>query len=226
MPPCPRPGTGRWPARSAAAGVEAFLLRRRVLIGHQHRAAPFAAQPDALEHAQEQQHGRPDADAVVGGHQADQEGRHAHDHQRHHQHALAADAVAEVAEDQPAQRTRDEADREGGVGQHGRHQRVVRGEVQFVEHDAGDDAVQEEVVPLDGGADQRGGDDSAHRRCWPCLLSWWMAGRSAPRLAVGVLRLDWRMPHHRLPWRRPRPSACMPPARRRLASRAGTVPAI
>ena len=28
-------------------------------------------------------------------------------------------------------------------------------------------------------------------------LLWWMAGRSAPRLAVGVLRLDWRMPHHR-----------------------------
>jgi hypothetical protein len=27
----------------------------------------------------------------------------------------------------------------------------------------GDDAVQEKVVPLDGGADQRRGDDFAHR---------------------------------------------------------------
>ena len=61
--------------------------------------------------------GRRDADLLVGRQQADQDGRHAHDHERQHQHALAADLVAEMAEDDAAQRTGDEADGEGGVGQ-------------------------------------------------------------------------------------------------------------
>ncbi|MCY1229240.1 hypothetical protein D9M72_415980 [compost metagenome] len=155
--------------------IEAPFARRRVLIGHQHRAAPFAAQADALQHAQQQQQDRrQDADAVVGRHQSDQEGGHAHDHQRDHQHALAADLVAEVPEDHAAQRPRDKAHRKGGVGQHGGHQRVIAGEVQLVEDQAGDHAVQEEVIPLDGGADHGRQRDLADRlfvgACHACLL--------------------------------------------------------
>ena len=100
------------------AAVEAAPALGGVLDRHQHRAAPLAADPDALGEAQQhQQHRRPDADLGVGGQAPDQEGGHAHDQQRQHQHGLAADAVAEVAEDDAAERPADEADGEGGKGQ-------------------------------------------------------------------------------------------------------------
>ena len=78
---------------------------------------------------------------VVGRQHADQEGGDAHDHQGHHQHALAADLVAEVAEDHAADGARQEAHGEGAVGQHGRDERIAAREIQLAEHDAGDDAV-------------------------------------------------------------------------------------
>ncbi|KAG1244112.1 hypothetical protein G6F65_021991 [Rhizopus arrhizus] len=91
------------PTTTMAADARKAMRQPQAMNCSSHRAAPFAAQADALEHAQQQQQdGRPDADAVVGGHQTDQECGHAHDHQRHHQHAFPADAVAEMAEDQAA----------------------------------------------------------------------------------------------------------------------------
>ncbi|MPM16388.1 hypothetical protein SDC9_62767 [bioreactor metagenome] len=107
-----------------------------------------------MRHTQQQeQDGRADADLRIGGHQADQEGGHAHDHQRHHQHALAADLVAEVAEDHAAQRPRHKAHGERGVCQQRGDERIVAGEVELVENDARHHAIEEKVVPLDGGAD-------------------------------------------------------------------------
>jgi hypothetical protein len=149
--------------------IEAPLFLRRVLVRHEHRAAPFAAQADALCHPkQQQQQRRRDADLRIGGHQPDQEGGHAHDHQRDDEHALAPDLVAEVAEDHAAQRPRDEAHREGGVGQQRRHHRVAARKVELVEHDAGHHAVQEEVVPLDGGAHQGRNHHPANRFLVAC----------------------------------------------------------
>ena len=93
----------------AAAAVAARPLHR-----DQHRAAPFAADADALEHAQHGQDDRaPDADRCVGRHEGDQEGGDAHQHQRGDQRRLAADAVAVVAEDRGADRPADEADEVG-----------------------------------------------------------------------------------------------------------------
>ncbi len=76
---------------------------------------------------QQQRGGRPQTDAVVGGDQADQYGRHPHDHQRQDQHASAADAVAGVPEDHAAQRPGDEAHGKSGIGEQGRDQESPAG---------------------------------------------------------------------------------------------------
>jgi hypothetical protein len=98
--------------------------------------------------------GGPDADGVIGRHQPDAEGRHPHDEQRQDQHGLAPDPVAEVTEDDPAERPGGEPDPVGGQGQEGARGRVGLGEEELVEHQGGGGPVEEEVVPLDGGADE------------------------------------------------------------------------
>ena len=79
---------------------------------------------------------RPDADLRVGRQQADQHGRDAHQDEAQHQQALAPDPVAIMAEHDPADRPRDEAERIGGEGEQGPGQRVEGGEEQLVEHQA------------------------------------------------------------------------------------------
>ena len=97
---------------------------------------------------------RPDADLGIGRQQADQHRRHAHQDQAQHQQPLAADPVAEMAEDDAADRPRDEAERIGGEGEQGAGQRIVGGEEQPVEDQGGGRAVEEEIVPFDGRADR------------------------------------------------------------------------
>ncbi len=140
------------------------FVSRRVFECHEHRAAPFAAQPDALQQAQEQQdQRRRNADAVVGRHESDEERRNAHDRQRNDQQGFAPELVTEVSEENPAERARGEAHGIDGVGERGGDERVAAGEEEFVEHEPGDGPVQKEVVPLDGRADQAGQRDRAHR---------------------------------------------------------------
>ena len=58
----------------------------RPLHGHQDRAAPFAADADALNEAQQRQYNRaPNADRRVGRHEGDGEGREPHDDERRDQ---------------------------------------------------------------------------------------------------------------------------------------------
>ena len=122
--------------------------------GQQHRAAPLAADPDALDEAQDGQQDRtPDSDLVVGRNERDREGRDAHQQQGRDQRRLAADAIAVVAEDRGADRPRDEPDRVDAERLQRADQRIGVREVQLGEDQAGDGAVEEEVVPLDGGAD-------------------------------------------------------------------------
>ncbi len=77
---------------------------------------------------------------------------------------LAADLVAVVAEDHPADRPGDEAHRERREGQERAYQRIEAGKEQLVEDQRGGDAVDEEVVPLQRGPDQTRDDDATHRR--------------------------------------------------------------
>src|SRR6185437_12029621 len=72
------------------------------------------------------------------------------------QGGLAADPVAEMSEDRRTHRARDEADGIDAERLQRAHQRVGVREEQLGEHQAGDDAVEEEIVPLDRGADRAG----------------------------------------------------------------------
>ena len=141
-------------------GPEAALVVAAVLGGHQDGTAPLTADREALHQAADhQQDRRGDADGRVRRQQADRERAGAHHQQRDDQHGLAADLVAEVAEDHAAERPGDEAERVG-------HERVERAlgaadlaEEHLAEDEGGGRPEEEEVVPLDGGADQAGADD-------------------------------------------------------------------
>ena len=147
------------------AGVEPALLGGAGLQGHQHRAAPLPAEAEALQEPQgDQQDRRPDPDHGVRRQQADRERGDAHQQQRDHQDVLAAELVAVVPEDHAAERPGDEPDRVRREGQQRADQRVEAREEQLVEDQRRGRAVDEEVVPLQRGADQARDDDPAHGR--------------------------------------------------------------
>src|SRR5581483_201207 len=139
-----------WPAT-----VKAAPARGRVLDRHENRTAPFAADADALEDAQdEQQDRRPDADRLIGREKADQERCHAHDQNGQHQHSFTADPIAIVTEDDAADRSRQKADEEGRISEQGAYHRIVVRKEQLVQHNRCHHAVKEEVIPFNGCADR------------------------------------------------------------------------
>jgi len=98
----------------------------------------------------------------VGWQAADQKGAGPHDQHGQHQHGLAADAVAEMAEDHAAKWPRHEAD---GIGCEGRERAddwIETWEEQLVEHQRCRGAVDQEIVPLHRRADHAGPHDGAH----------------------------------------------------------------
>lgn len=71
----------------------------------EHRADPFAPDCEALQDARSgEQQGRCDTDLVVSRQRADERRRAAHHQHRRDEHAFAAELVAEVSEDDPAER--------------------------------------------------------------------------------------------------------------------------
>src|SRR5262249_44224112 len=123
-----------------------------------------AAYADPLNHAQErQQHRRRWAQLFVRREQADEHSTHAHEEQCGHQRRLAADPIAQVAEEDPAQRPGDEARGEGEERKDLADELALLGEEQPREDEGRRRAVEEEVVPLDGGAHGTG-DHRFHQR--------------------------------------------------------------
>lgn len=142
-------------------GPEAAAAVTAVLGDDQHGPAPLTAEGEPLDQPQHgEQDRRPDPDARVGRQQPHREGRPAHHEQAEDEQLLAAEPVPEVPEHHPAERPGQEPDRVGDEGDQGPGQRVTGGEEQLVEHQRGGGAVEEEVVPLDGGPDQTRGDDA------------------------------------------------------------------
>ena len=91
-------------------GVQAALVVGRVLGDVDRGAAVLAAEGQALEQPQDHQDGRrEDADLRVGRQKADQGGRAAHDRDGQQEGVLAADDVADAAEDHRAERSDGEA---------------------------------------------------------------------------------------------------------------------
>ena len=149
------------------AGVKGALVGRCGFVRHEHRAAPLAAKANALgKTADDQQDRRPDADGVIGGDKADANSSDTHDFQGQDEHFFTAQLVAEVAKNHAAQRPRHKADRKCGKSKHSADTRVKIGEIQLVEEKPGHNAVQEEVVPFDDGAD----DGRSHNAAQILLL--------------------------------------------------------
>ena len=131
------------------AGVLALGFPGCVLVAHQDGAAPFRAEGQALDHADEHQQGRGEqAHLLVGGQEADEERGHAHEDQRGHQHGLAADLVAEVTADDAADGPGGEAHAEGGEGGQGAGHRVAGGEERRSEVQGRGGAEADEVIGL------------------------------------------------------------------------------
>lgn len=148
--------------RPAGSAEDTAFAVRGVLDGHQHRTAPFAAGRDALQDAQGDQQDRcRDADGGIGGQKPDQGGCHAHQGQGHHQDHAPTVAVTVVSGQECTERAEQEADADREERQDGRDPGACGLEEQFAEDQARGHRVDEEVVPLDGGADDGGENHSA-----------------------------------------------------------------
>ena len=92
------------------AGIEAATAFGGVFRHVGRCAAVFTAKRQTLQHAQDDERHRSDpADAVVGRQKADQEGRKTHDQDGDEEGVLAAQLVADIAEQDRAERTEAEA---------------------------------------------------------------------------------------------------------------------
>ena len=94
----------------------------------------------------------------VVGQQADGEGAEAHQRHGDQEGVLAADQVAEAAEEQRAEWPDGEAGGKGEQGEDECRRRIDAGE-ELRREDRGERAVDVEVVPLEHGAERRGEDD-------------------------------------------------------------------
>src|SRR5699024_10417872 len=113
------------------------------------------------------------------------------------QQLLAPVLVAEVTEDDSADRTRDEADRIGGEAGENRRERIVRGREQNVEHQCGCGCVEEELIPLDDRSGHRGDDDLAQLSADRLLLGAVLGTHETPSIPQSaspfIARIVWRV---------------------------------
>ena len=101
-------------AKLREGAIQRPFTRRGVLGRQQCRAAPFTAQTQTLTKTrQRQQHRCQNADGLVGGQQADGDGRNTHRQQRGHKRHFTPDAIAKMTKQRRANRTRDEGDSKG-----------------------------------------------------------------------------------------------------------------
>ena len=132
------------------AGEESAALVRGVLAHEGGGAGVLAAGGEALDKFEQDQQGRsPDADLRVAGQQADGEGAGGHEHQGRGEDLLAADLVAEPAEDDSAEGAGDEGGGEGSQQEQGLDG-LVRLRQEHRSHGGDQVAEHADVVPLHG----------------------------------------------------------------------------
>ncbi len=130
------------------AAHQAAVAVGRILGDEGRRTPVLTTGGEALHDPGEQQQCRgPDADAVIGGNQADAEGAQRHQDHGEGQHFLAAVLVAEWPEHQPAQWTHQEGHGEGGEGSDQLRGRAAVGEEHVTQRD-GEIAIDTEIKPL------------------------------------------------------------------------------
>src|SRR5690606_4276610 len=136
-------------------GEEPPPMVRRALHREQWPGGGLAAEREALHEAQRAEDDRRcDADRLVRRRETDRHRRRAHQRQRRDQDRLAADAVAEMPEEEPPQRTRRETHGEHAEDRDRADQRIEAREEQTIEDERREKAVEQEVVPLDRRAEK------------------------------------------------------------------------
>ena len=142
---------------------QSAVPRRRVFGQEAGTTVVLAARREALNAAQKhQQHGRRGSNRAVARHQADAERGQGHQDDHDRKHSLAADPVTEWTEEESAEWTHEERDREDreraqqACGAVGRREELL-GDV------GGEESVDGEVVSLDGVADAGHDDRLAER---------------------------------------------------------------
>ncbi|MNI78785.1 hypothetical protein D3C73_1351910 [compost metagenome] len=89
-----------------------------MFVGGDGRPGQLCTGAQALDDADHYQQNRcPDTDRGVAGDQTDQRGAHTHHAERDNQYMLAAEAVAQVAKQNPAEWARDKTDGKRGERQ-------------------------------------------------------------------------------------------------------------
>ena len=125
--------------------------------------SPPRPSPCTNRSSDQQDRGR-DADRGVGGQQADEERRDAHDQQSDDEdRACGRTRSPKWPKTMPPSGRATNPTAYGGEGQQRADQRVEVGKNSCVEHQRGGGAVEEEVVPLQRRADEAGDDDLAGR---------------------------------------------------------------
>ena len=129
------------------------------MLGHVGGGATvFAAQRQALQHAQHDEDDRcGNADTGVGRQQPDAEGGNAHQDDGHEEGVLAPDHIAQAAEHQRTEWPHHKACGEGHQGKDKRRGVVDPGKELFADHRR-QGAVEEKVIPLEHRP-QGGGED-------------------------------------------------------------------
>jgi hypothetical protein len=107
-----------------------------------------------------QQHGTPDADALVGWDETHGHGREAGHQQCRDQRCLATDPIAPMAKDRCSDGPADKSDEENSERFEHADQWIRFGKEELAKDQRGDLAIEQKVVPLDRRTD-RAGDHGA-----------------------------------------------------------------
>jgi len=184
--------------------VPGALVWGSVLDGEEDSATPLAAEAKALaEAAQREQEGCAEADGAVGGQSADGDSGEAHGGEGEDQGGLAADAVAEVAEERGSDGSCQKGDAKGCQGGERGGGGIGRRKEEAGKDQHGGGGVDVEVEELDGGADEAGEEDlvwgidglrrgdvtCAHQGLFCCLADHGVRDKSSGKKRA--LRLKW-----------------------------------
>ena len=125
---------------------------RRMFANENRRAAIFAAKRQTLRQPQQDQKDRRgEADGVIIGQQADEEGRKAHDQDSQQERVFASDQIAEASEHARAEGTHGETGGESEQGEDIGGGRIDVGKEIFRD-DRGERAIKVEIIPFENRA--------------------------------------------------------------------------
>ena len=147
------------------AGEIAAPAEGSVLEDHRTRAGNFARDSKSLDEAQRhQQDRRPDADLLIGRQETDRGGREAHEDEAYKQHVAPPVGIAEMTENEGADRPRDVADAVGRERGDDGDGRIAGREEDLRKDQRGGGGVNEEVIVFERRS------DPAARRCDSALM--------------------------------------------------------